>query len=298
MKSDRQQYDPWALGLRVGGMSGGEYIVECPFHGDSHPSACFNPTSGLFFCFSCGATANASKLSFHLGGRVVKTTGQSNRKLKRVEWRGIAHAPLAVNHPYLRQRGVSDAQVRRWGIREVPGAVAVPVTDHDGTEVGVILRKIEGQPRYLYFGDKPPLWPLGWLMELEPGTEVVVVEGVFGKLRAERAKVPAVAVMGAMVQTSVANYLRRFKVTVMFDNDFGGYSGAGRLLSLVPSARVIVPGLEADELDVPTWRSIYEEGAMTTRSMSELARLSGDREKFYRQLPLKYGNRSSSRRRP
>jgi hypothetical protein len=272
-KSSGPTYDPRALGLKVAGSAGEEYIVACPFHGDTNPSACFNPRNGAFFCFSCGAAAGVHRLALACGGTVVRGFfPPPTRRVSSVDWRPVLNSPLALDHAYLAGRQVSDKAVRRHGIRALPGAIAVPVTDADGAEVGVIIRREEGTPRYLYFGDKPPLWPLGELMRREPGTRLYVVEGVFGKLRAERAGLPAVAVMGASVQSTLSLYLRAFDVVVAFDADFAGYAGAGRVLSLVPSARVVVPGVEADELSVREWRDLHEG-------------LSGDPVRFRRQLP-------------
>lgn len=278
-------YDPWTLGLHVTATSGQEFIVRCPYHDDSNASGSFNPLTGLFFCFSCGHAARVEELARHCGGYVRRRgDGKWNKRVPIAEWRPVLNSPLALGSTYLKKRRVTDEQVTRWGIRALPSAIAIPITDSYDREVGVIVRREQGTPRYLFFGDKPPLWPLGWLMQQEPGSTIYVVEGVFGRLRAERAGVPAVAVMGAMVAENVGRYLKNFEVIALFDNDPSGYQGAGRLLSVVPTARVIVPGQEADELSIADWQEL-QRGAFTTRSMSQIARLSGDLSQFYRRLP-------------
>lgn len=285
MKTD-EFYDPRALGLRVAGTSGQEVIVVCPFHDDHHPSACFNPVTGLLFCFSCGATATVKELAKTLGGQVRRTSeiGQRRRTMK-VEWHPLLASPPALGHPYLRGRQVTDEQVLRWGIRLVPGAVVFPVTNKNNVIVGVILRREQGSPRYLFFGEKPPLWPLGQLVDLDPRLPVFLTEGVFGKLRAELADVPAFAVMGASVNETISRYLAHRQVITVFDDDFAGYLGAGKVLFYLPGARAVIPGQEADELPLDEWRGIGRRDVLTTGSLATLAKLSGDPHRFFRCLP-------------
>jgi hypothetical protein len=293
-----EMIDPRELGLHIHGRSGQEFIVRCPFHGDKNPSACFNPVSGMFFCFSCGAASDASRLAYLLGGHVV-TKAWSRRRDPTIDWRGLLGSPVVEDHPYLRRRRVTNDQAKRWRIGQSPGAVVIPVTNADNHDVGVVVRREQGQPRYMFFGEKVPLWPLGWLMEQAPGTRIYVVEGVFGKLRAERAGINAVAVMGASVKAEAADYLRNFEVVGLFDDDFAGYAGAGRLLSLLPMSKIVLPGREADEMTKAEWRDldagITSREIDITRSLTALALRSGDASRFHRQLPSGRKNKGVDR---
>lgn len=280
--------NPEQVGLHPEGITGGEYIVICPFHGDKHPSATFNPVSGLFYCFSCGATSTAEKLARKLGGSVVMERKPYFRDKDSIEWLPLLGGKLAVDNSYLQERGVSKKQVERHQIHETPNGIAIPIPNIKGRVVGIIIRKYKGTPRYLYLGEKPSLWPMDELFARNHHTDIFVTEGVFGKLRAERFGVPAVSTMGAGVKEEVKNYLSHFKPHIVFDDDFAGYAGAGRIAWLVPLAQVVIPGREADELSKAEWQDIAAGNVMQTRSLSTIAKLSGDGDKFWSRLPKAY----------
>lgn len=286
-------YDPWLVGLDVSGKSRSEYICRCPFHDDKKPTgACFSPTSGLFYCFVCSAKSNAVKLASLLGGSATKVPVISkDHTVEEVEWSGILKAPLALDNPYLQKRQVTNEQIKRFGIRAMPKGVAIPVCDTFGKEVGCVIRQYKGfLPRYLYLGDKPPLWNLQNLMQRESHTRVWVVEGIFGVLRADLAGVFAVATMTATLQERGRDYLGSFFPYVLFDNDYAGYLGAAKLLQSLPLAKVEIPGEEADEMSVEEWRLMDREPHITNKIM-EVANASGNKEDIIKQITKGYNRK-------
>lgn len=290
-------YDPFLIGLEVSGKSRGEYICRCPFHADKHPTgACFNPRTGLFFCFVCSAKSKAENLANILGGSSHKVPVISkDYTVEEVEWSGVLRAPLAFGNTYLRSRQVTDDQVKRFGIRALPKGVAIPVCDTTGKEIGCVIRQYKGTlPRYLSLGEKPPLWNLQNLMKREPATKIWVVEGIFGALRADRAGVFAVATMTSSLQKEGKHYLSNFFPYVLFDDDFAGYLGAAKFLQEVPLAKVAIPGGEADEMSIIEWQHLDENPAYTNKIVT-LAEMSGDKNKVLQQLMKGY---SYGKRRP
>lgn len=277
-------YDPILLGLKVHSISGGEYIVKCPYHNDSNPSGSFNPQNGLFFCFSCGASATVYQLAQKLGSKIKKIPSKGLKTNKKAtEWKQILSSPIAINNSYLLSRQVTNEQIERFKIREFNGGIAIPINGLKTAEIGVLIRKEQGKQRYFYFGEKPAVFPLQGLSKLQPSEKLFLVEGIFGFLRADLAGINAVTSMSAMLQRSCKDYLRNFNLYGLFDNDFAGYLGAGKLLSMLPNSQIVIPGKEADELSIEDWQEIAK-SVLTTRSLTKLAELSKDKKKYFQQL--------------
>lgn len=285
-------FDPNEIGLSPIRYSNDEAIVCCPFHDDSSPSASFNIKTGLFFCFSCGASYSADNLAIQLGGRVLKTWRKDYmRGGDTKDWRLLLRNPTAFDDAYLKSRGVIDLTISVLDIKKTDFGVVFPLHDRRDNVVGVTVRKYNGYPKYLTFGEKPPIYPqLYWQAEYEKVNFkfIAVVEGIFGFIRAKQSGVSSVATLGAMIKPQAASWLMSLNPKVMygvFDNDFAGYVAGGRLLKLYPEAKVVIPGLEADELLSEEWKAIAAGGVYTTRDIRDLARLSKDPDKFYRYMP-------------
>lgn len=283
-----QGYDPGSLGLSVKSWVGpNEVMCLCPYH-DSWGVAnfCFNVRKGVFICYACGARGNVYQLAKQTGGHVYRGYLPPAPPNVDIDWLKLAHHPLAFRNAYLQSRGVTDAQVEKYQIKLHPLGVVFPITNVRGQIVGALMRKHEGKLRYLTLGEKTPIWPLGEYSKTITGNNrVALVEGVFGVLAADRAGIPAFAVLGALVKESARQYLSDLRPLVVFDNDQAGYIGAGRVLKMSPLASVVVPGREADEMTVAEWKEVWEGNCITTNDISRLAKLSGDEKHFYRYQP-------------
>lgn len=275
-------YDPEVVGLSHPKWVGrAEVIVECPFHGDRKPSLTFNVNSGLYYCFACGAAGTVKKLAAALGGRVIagRVTPPS-RTYEDDQWRHLLDGPKAYDDEYLMSRGVTNSQVSEYGIRSHPDGICVPLTDIGANVVGVIMRwRKASNLRYMSFGEKPPVWPLFKFDEARSAPEVIITEGLFGALAAERAGLTAVSVLGAAVKWEAGRYLTQISGLVCFDDDFAGCIGAARILKMAPLSQVILPGVEADELSPQEWTDTLAL-SLRTRSTNILALNSGDAPKF------------------
>lgn len=275
-------YDPRAMGLEVGEIMGSEATVLCPFHDDHHPSATFNMTSGLFHCFACGEGMSATQLVRALGTNIVRVPVMLTprvRNREEVEWRNVLNAPIAIDNPYLLSRGVGNDLIHEYGIRDVRYGVAFVNYDPAGRPIGAQIRRYEGEPRYLFVGQRAPVWPMAVLTSHKT-TPLFVVEGVFGALRGLSAGVDTVAVMGASAVHSANRLLNGRRTMTVFDADFAGYLGAAKFIYLRGSP-ALVPGAEADELPVEQWAHLERESRFTT-SVYELQERSGDPAKFQR----------------
>lgn len=114
------------------------------------------------------------------------------------------------------------------------------------------------------------------LSTMKRSETLFVTEGVFGAIRAIKAGRKAVTVMGANSSRDALPYLTSFSVVVAFDSDKPGIFGALKIVSALPKAKAIVPGLEADEASVNTWQHIEDEYEIT-KSVNSLASCYGDK---------------------
>lgn len=271
-------YDAKSLGLELYGLTADEALVRCPFHSDSHPSASFNVRSGKFFCFSCGTGADLEGVRARTGGQVVWTDNQDvgRRLADPTVWNWVLGCRVATGNQYLRDRGLSDADIRWADLRETRIGVAAVLTDFKGRPVGCQIRKYEGFPKYLTLGTKPKVWPAHRLVGYK---DLWVTEGVFGAVRGYQCGYQAVAVLGAKSARNAVEVLRGRKPKAFFDDDLPGYQGAGELL-VGAGAQVVVPGDEADRVD---WNA-YGVRNLLSSSLSELAQASGSKNEFLAKL--------------
>lgn len=260
---DRRLIDPLALGLEVVRFfkNGEEALVSCPYHADRHPSATFNVKLGLFHCFSCGTSKNALQLMADLDGDLETFDNfaafVAAHKIKLHEdesgWEFWLTYPLAINHPYLKRRGVPNWQVKEFGIRGFKDGVIFPITDFRNRITGVQIRWTKGDRRYTLFGKRSAFWPAGKLREIWPGAATgrstcFIVEGIFGVLRLTQFKSSAIAVMGAAALGEMVQIIGSgHGFFGVFDADDAGFQAAAKLAMCgIPSFK---NGCETDELE-------------------------------------------------
>lgn len=265
-----QLVDPFALGLDVAKISGTECTVLCPFHPDSHPSASFNLDKGLFYCFACGASANATQLAKLFGGFIRRTPAERIRGDAKgpAEWEFLLSFPLAYSNEYLHSRRVSDALVDQYQIRGGKDGVLIPLKDKHGNLTGMLERRYAKQPKYVIHGVRPQLWPFENLHSTPKEETLFVTEGVFGVLNAARAGVKAVALLSATGVASAVNFLSGRRVIAVFDPDYSGLFGAAKMV--VHGHESLFPLKIADEMTLTEWRRTGS-SPKTTRRVYDLA---------------------------
>lgn len=284
-----QAIDPDFLGLEVvTWLPHGEVMARCPWHGGS--SLTVSLIRGLYFCFGCSEAGPIEDLADKLGGVVVRRLVQVRDNVEEHEgWQQLLSLPLALDDGYLASRGVTETQIRQHGIRLHQRGVVIPLLSYQGQPIGVLIRqvgKFRG-PKYLLLGQRPQLWPLPELRRYaaqprldERGRYLVLTEGVFGAMSAERAGYRGLALLGAGFHRDISQYLgsRSEQLLLCLDPDAAGYSGALRLLHELPLAQAWCPALEADELEPRDWHhAIDKRGVRWTRSLEDLLAVTPDK---------------------
>lgn len=292
--------DPEALGLETFNISDNEIQTLCPFHDDHKPSASFNMKKGLFYCYACGTSMNAKKIALELGGDIVelKNTAKLLRRRDVREWRPLLYAPQAIDHPYLQRRKVTNGQVRWYDIKELEGGVGFPLTTRHGTICGMQERKTgrgNNGSRYILHGSKPEFWPsrTSFASEQSP----LLVEGVFGVLRLERARITAYATLSSQITSRAARLFNGRQPLVWFDNDYAGVVGAAKLV-ISCNATAILAECPADDVASSKHAKNVMSRARRTQDLEELAGRSGSGARFWKHIKFwrrKYDSRKYSR---
>lgn len=280
--------DPVALGLETYIVSGDEIQVLCPFHDDHTPSASFNMAKGLFYCYACGTSANARKLAVELGTdvRTLKDASILDRIQDEKEWRPLLYSPLAIDHPYLHSRGVTNDQIKRYQIRGFEERVLFPLYRPFPDICGIQERLTptaarHSSYRYIVHGDKPPVWPLddSFYSERRP----ILVEGIFGALKLRVYGVEAFATIGSQITARLVRALNGRRPIVWYDDDYAGYVGCFKLY-LAAGATIVTSSTPPDECPNKAFMEGVLAGDEETSSMERFAELSGAPRRFKRHI--------------
>lgn len=257
---DDMLYDPYELNLEVVRFeSHSEAICRCinPAHIDHNPSSYFNMDSGLFFCHSCGFSANAKQIVEITGGSVRKSPSsifQSEYLDSENDWQRFLDYPLATNHEYMLQRKVPNELIEQYNIRGSSDKIIIPITNSFGEYKGVNIRHLNNVKfKYQIFGDKD-IWPKVNWHSYDRDKPVFMVEGVFGALNALKHGLQAFSILGAANFPKVYG-MDEFDYIGVFDNDAAGWKASYNLLNAEPKAKCAVPGYEADEIKRMSWNA-------------------------------------------
>jgi DNA primase len=264
-------YDPEFLGLQVSKMMGNEAIVFCPYHSDSNPSAEFNMTKGLFYCFGCQERKTARELAEDLGGELVALAAipgddsEADLRFEKGEttWFNVLNNPLAHGNTYLTNRMVPSEQITKHSIRQNDDGVIFPIKSKGGHYIGAQIRHYCRKPKYLFYGKRSPVWPM---VNVSVPGPMFVVEGVFGVLRAERiVNQSTIAMMGAGSVKHVGQFLNRVGGTIqpiaIMDDDSAGLLAAGKFV-LMGIPTILNPfkieNFQPDDWELIHWEHIGE----------------------------------------
>lgn len=245
-------------GITVESKMGSEYIIFCPFHGNSRtPAGEVNEESGLFFCFSCQKVADLIELVMHMTQRsyfeavrfiTSKSTDRNieddvNQQLIKqpdfVEFDKLVVQRLhdqamasdqAIN--YYAGRKITKESVQKFmlGYSVNQNMVTIPVHAPDGMLLGFVGRSIEGKE----FKNTPGLPKSKLLFNLhrvKTNRTVYVVESSFDAIRLDQCGLPAVATLGATVSNPQIELLQKYfnDVIIIPDNDEAGEGMVERL---------------------------------------------------------------------
>ena len=232
-------YDPDRLGLQVARIMGNELQVFCPYHFDSNPSAEYNIEKGLFYCFGCHTSKTARQIAADMGGslvpmRVIPEKYKSKAGVD-MSWLDLTKTKRAVGNAYLQKRKVYKWQVEKHDIRQNEDGVLFPLYDRFGEIKGMQIRHYEREPKYLFYGERPPLWPMEKLVgPTHRGKgRILITEGVFGALRLEHQLDSTVAILGSSSiekSSKILKSLSNQELVAIMDRDFAGQVAAGKFI--------------------------------------------------------------------
>lgn len=267
-----------------------DFIIFCPFHGNHRtPAGEVDKSSGIFYCFSCHKACDLIELIMHTSARTYfeaaryiksKETSVSiqddiDNKLEKkpdfVEFdeftvkrlnTAALESPRAIR--YYQGRLITKESVKKFclGFSEKQDMVTIPAHTPDGMCVGFIGRSIEGKA----FKNTPGLPKSKILFNLhrvKTSRTVYVVESSFDAIRLDQCGMPAVATLGASVNGTQIDLLRKYfnDIIVIADNDEAGGNMKNKLVEKL-GARVTVLQLEKQYKDI---------GDMDDESIKKLA---------------------------
>jgi hypothetical protein len=266
-------WDPQAIGLQIYKVNGIEAKLRCPFHFDKTPSAMFNLQNGLFHCFGCGYSSNVYEIVREFGGELskVELSVIPHHEEENREWRVLTYSKLAYSSKYLAKREVTPEQIELFHIMKHKEGILFPVFDMKENIIGIQERRFSLDPKYFLHGQRTPVWPMTNLRF----ENLLLVEGVFGVLRAQRLGYNAVCTMGASAIPQAAKVLEGHNVKIVFDDDLAGYLGAYSFMRLHKTSSVVLPGMEVDEADKLSLSRVF--GEIPTRDVMGYAIKIGDK---------------------
>jgi len=256
-------------GITVEKEAESEYIVFCPFHSNHRtPAGEINKYTGLFFCFSCGKTADLIELVMHFSNRTyfesvrfikskeVETDILSeinNKLIEKEEWTEFDMSIINRLHEqafsserakeYFIKRKINRESVAKFklGYSENQDMVSIPVYNHEGLCVGFVARSVEGKD-FKNTTKLPKSKILFNLNRVKTATKVYVVESSFDAIRLDQLGFPSVATLGANVSSKQIELLKRYfnDVVIIADNDEAGGNMKERIIESLGSSVTIV----------------------------------------------------------
>lgn len=256
-------------GLDIESEVDSDYIIFCPFHGNSRtPAGEVDKRSGVFFCFSCQHVTDLIQLVMHTSGRTyfesarfIKSKEQESSILDAVS-KNLVEKPMytqydqvlikrlnqqALESPramrYYSGRSITEDSVKKFalGYSEKQDMVTIPVHSPDGMEIGFVGRSVEGKD----FKNTPGLPKSKVLFNLhrvKSSNKVYVVESSFDAIRLDQCGFAAVATLGANVSNYQTDLLQKYfnSVVVIADNDEAGGNMKDRIIEKLGSRATVI----------------------------------------------------------
>ena len=160
------------------------------------------------------------------------------------------------SHPYLRERGITEATAEKFGIGFFPGKgsmqnrIVIPIHNAKGELVAYAGRSIDGsEPRYKFPAGFHTSLELFNLHHVVGSLCVVVVEGFFDCIKVTQAGYPCVALMGSTMSDAQEKYFADHfgLVVLMLDGDTAGRSATQEIAERLQNSVFQVKTIELDE---------------------------------------------------
>ena len=256
--------------------------------------------------FGCHEAKNAKQIAEDLGGSLVAMSFIPVEYIKRegegLDWVNLIRNPIALENDYLINRGVSDSFVETYDIKSSSEAIIFPLKNLQSKVQGVQIRHFDKMPKYKFYGQRTPVWPMETLTEFRRRGDLFITEGIFGALRIKHLINlygdwgDAIAIMGSSSiekTVQIINRLDNRKPYALMDNDWAGRIAAGKFILLGIPAIVLPEKFNPpDELVPEEFRMIKDNlEAYLTHDVMDLIEQSDDPkklqtilEKFWRKI--------------
>ena len=263
------------LGLEVYKSSANEDIVRCPWHDDRTPSATYNKSKGLFYCFTCGTGYNTEQLAEKLD--IDLDDNEDALGLLEDYDLLVHHSSLEIGYPirkevpeYVAKRGISLETCIAYDLHYKEGAipsVVMPVRNLRGELVGATYRFIDKVGyRYIKMCQTTPIWPMPFLHKYKEGESIIVTEGAWSamKIHSFFGEIYPVALLGAKANHQILDILAPFRPIFLYDNDTAGIRACRKMRKLSPLVKAYTLTTSPDDMDKEQlWDLIYR----TTEAM-------------------------------
>ena len=238
-------------GLNITRAYGDEIVAYCPWHDDSTASLCINPKSG-WHCFAgCGKGRHIKSLLDKIQPNLyqvfvdkfpeVYTRRSSSMDPQEEDITPLFEVdrlPLALNHEYLIQRGITDNTVNSFNLKyhEHFNSIVIPIYQHNEL-LGTVQRKITGNPKYVNsrgMDRDEILFPLDKVQPQDG--KVILVEGLFDAIKAhQEGMVQTLSTFGGFVSPQQVQMLGSLASTIIIcpDKDRSGIKMADRTTKML-----------------------------------------------------------------
>ena len=246
--------------LKVRRRSGAEWMALCPFHDNTDtPSLSINVDSGLWLCYGCLEKGNIEKLG---GTRYddscdFMSTIDADSRLQYPSWSMMLLEARRGGYDEWAGRGISEGIVDQFGLGMVGPSLSIPTLD------GLILRKLEGSPKYWNRQGMKKSRML-YASPVVDGPVVAICEGPIDALKCWEAGIPGVAIFGSHMSVEQERLLRALEcefLVIMTDNDDAGRL-CGRNIEKRVSDRFITSW--------PEWRDGSDPGDCDTSTLRSM----------------------------
>ena len=265
----------WASVLLEAGIdvpSGEEqFNILCPFHYDQHTSCSINISKGLWICFrGCGQGSlkgfvqeylklSSGQLSQLLGDHSVSVDTDFLDEFEVVEPTHLPKVDFPFNQNFVPNwifdRGFNKQTLKKWGAGvTAENGLAIPISDLDNVEVGWVVRREAGFPKYLYPQDFKKSRVLFGGNLVQPSNLLCIVEGPLDAMWLNQLGYNSVAILGMSIskkQVDLVQDLPVGEVVLCLDNDEAGQIGRDKALTyLGQSVRIAYIDIPSQYKDV------------------------------------------------
>lgn len=148
------------------------------------------------------------------------------------DWRALLSLPIARDNEYLlkERTGITNELIEKYELRGDRQRIVMPNRDITGKIVGVNIRYQYRDVRYIYYGERTPMFNMNMINEFDASKPLVLVEGAFGAINLVGKGVQSLAMLGTGGIKDDSTLDRFDKVLVGLDDDAAGLDMAKKLV--------------------------------------------------------------------